>query len=155
MEIEQKHSESRSRFIPFLRRSSRRTIPASRRPSSRRRHPVRELTSRWWLTGGVRAVTSIDRFRQHLVVLCKLSLFLLVADGGRGPRRTAGRTGVVATPSTSRQQQPAPLSGVSGSNSGRRRRRRRQRSEQSWRRVHYCHVMHAYGERLRSHGLMS
>jgi hypothetical protein len=42
----------RSGFIPFLRRSSQRTIPASRRPSSRRRHPVRELTSRWWLTGG-------------------------------------------------------------------------------------------------------
>jgi hypothetical protein len=42
----------KSGFIPFLRRSSRRTIPASRRPSSRRRHPVRELTSRWWLTGG-------------------------------------------------------------------------------------------------------
>jgi hypothetical protein len=41
----------KSGFIPFLRRSSRRTIPASRRPSSRRRHPVRELTSRWWLTG--------------------------------------------------------------------------------------------------------
>jgi hypothetical protein len=42
----------KSGFIPFLRRSSRRTISASRRPSSRRRHPVRELTSRWWLTGG-------------------------------------------------------------------------------------------------------
>jgi hypothetical protein len=42
----------KSGFIPFLRRSSRRTISASCRPSSRRRHPVRELTSRWWLTGG-------------------------------------------------------------------------------------------------------
>jgi hypothetical protein len=30
------------------------TIPASRRPSSQRRHPVCELTSRWWLTGGYR-----------------------------------------------------------------------------------------------------
>jgi hypothetical protein len=60
--IEQKYSESRSRFVPFLQRSSRRAIPASRRSSARRRHPVRVLTSRWWLTGGYEPVQWYQSF---------------------------------------------------------------------------------------------
>jgi hypothetical protein len=52
--------KKRSGLTPFLlRRPFRRTIPASRHPSSRQRHPVRKLTSRWTVVAPhrLRAVT--------------------------------------------------------------------------------------------------
>jgi hypothetical protein len=52
--------KKRSGLTPFLlRRSFRRTIPASRHQSSRQRHPVRKLTSRWTVVAPqrLRAVT--------------------------------------------------------------------------------------------------